>query len=114
MWFCFQQLRFSFTLGSMPSQLDVRGQGEDAPYTAQFGFILPFGALASLLAGFVSDRVGVEMSLLITNVIALSHDVLRAALPLSGQPAAFVAFAMFRGFLFSSLPSFLSQEFGYV
>ena len=25
-----------------------------------------------------------------------------------------VAFAMFRGFLFSSLPSFLSQEFGYV
>lgn len=112
-WFCAQQLRFTFHLASLDEQLNQLGQ-RDAEYTRLFGLVLPFGFLANVGVGWLSDRHGVNASLLATTIAGLVTDVLRAALPLEAQVVAFASFAVFRAFLFATTASYLSHTFGCV
>ena len=112
-WFSVQQLRFTFHLGSLDEQLNQLGQ-QDSAYTRMFGLILPFGLLANVVVGWLSDRHGVIVSLLATTAVGLAADVLRTVLPLQAQPVGFAAFAAFRAFLFATTVSYLSHTFGYV
>ena len=82
-------------------------------YTAIFGIVLPLGFFAQFFIGAILDGPGTVWGIWSLWGLAVLFSALNLAAPLAGQPAAFLAFAFFRGFIFSNMSSYHARVFGF-
>ena len=107
-------LRFNVFIGSVHPQMDALGQAPSGDYTRLFGTILPLGFFAQPAIGALLDTSGGTLSgLWALWALGVVFSCLNSWLPLAGQPASFVVFACFRGFLFTNMSSYCARVFGF-
>ena len=116
-WFAAQLVRFAFVDGFTPAQVHAEF-AEPAPADALhfFGIVLPaVGFVACVLAGLCSTYFEVETTLCFGMALGLFNDGARVLSSSMGWwEAGMVAFAAYKGFVFSFLASFLLREYGCV
>jgi len=106
-------LRFNFYIGSVHAQLEALGQAPGGAYTNLFGTVLPLGFFAQFAIGALIDARGSVAGLWALWALGVAFSAANLWLPLRAQPATFVLFAAFRGFLFTNMSAYCARVFGF-
>lgn len=103
-------LQFNWFFGS--SNAYLASLGDDGSALDTMSVILPFCAVTVVFMGHITDAMGIIEALRGVGVVALIFALLHSIPDLTAQIVGFVAFGIFRAFIFSSLAAYMSMTFG--
>lgn len=111
-WWGFHILRFQFTIGIVAKLFENLGD-DDLVYTSAVGIIIPVAAVFIPVTGYLSDKYGVYLSVLITDVLGVLFGALLLIPVIEVQVVTYSIVSVYRVFMFSSAFSFYNDTFGY-
>ena len=112
--FCVHMLKFTWYISTLFKQLEQMGQDPDDPSQLRlFSVLLPCGIILNPLVGWLMDHAPFYASTAFASATALVFGAVASSMELGAQPAAFVAFAVFRSSFYSVTTAFVTATFGF-
>uniref|UniRef100_A0A6U3BRF1 Major facilitator superfamily (MFS) profile domain-containing protein n=1 Tax=Lotharella globosa TaxID=91324 RepID=A0A6U3BRF1_9EUKA len=106
----------NFYIGNVADQMFQQADGNRHNahlYTSYFTTILPLGAAAIPIYGWTTDNYGLPCAVIVSTLFGIAFTVMCLIHDLELQVLTFIAYSLFRTFVFATFFSLVAKEFGY-
>eukprot|EP00471_Norrisiella_sphaerica_P013127 CAMPEP_0184499022 /NCGR_PEP_ID=MMETSP0113_2-20130426/40425_1 /TAXON_ID=91329 /ORGANISM="Norrisiella sphaerica, Strain BC52" /LENGTH=526 /DNA_ID=CAMNT_0026886781 /DNA_START=180 /DNA_END=1760 /DNA_ORIENTATION=+ len=116
LWMSASLFFLNFYIGNVADQMFQQAGGNRVQahrFTSFFTTILPLGAIAIPLYGWSTDSYGLPFAVILSTLFGIIYTVSCVIHDLDLQLLTFVAYSLFRTFVFATFFSLVAKEFGY-